>query len=197
VARPGLDPAPAAARRGDPPTILCVGSVTPRKDQRTLIAALARVVDRPWRAVVAGADDLDPACAAAVRAAAAPLGGRVRLLGALDDAALDAAYDGADLFALPSRYEGYGMVYAEAMMRALPVVAARNAAAEALIPETAGLLVPPGDDAAMAAALAALLDDPARARAMGDAGRAAALALPGWRETAAAAARALAPLARA
>ncbi|TVQ56191.1 MAG: glycosyltransferase [Rhodobacteraceae bacterium] len=182
VAAPGLDPAAPAAGDGDPPHILCVGSLSPRKAQDVLIAALTRIAAMPWRATLVGAA-LDPTFAAGLAKAAAPLGQRVTFLGALDAARLDAVYASADIFCLPSRYEGYGMVYAEAMARALPVVAARHATAEAILPAAAAALVPPGDAPALAEALAALLDDPDRRARMGAAGRAAAAQLPGWDET--------------
>ena len=184
VARPGLDRGPPAARRGDPPVILSVGTLTPRKDHATLIAALSRIADRPWLVVIAGDATRDPACAAALREAAAPLGDRVDFPGQLDSAALDRSYAGADVFCLPSRYEGYGMVYAEAMARGLPLVVVRNAAAEALVPHDAALMTPPGDAEALAAALAMVLDDRERADRMAEAARDAADAFPGWENAA-------------
>jgi glycosyltransferase involved in cell wall biosynthesis len=195
VAPPGLDRGPVAALAGDPPAILCVGSLTPRKAQHVLVDALARIAERRWRATLAGLADRDPAYAAEVAGAirATGLEGRVTLAGGLDRAALDAAYAGADLFCLPSTYEGYGMVYAEAMVRGLPVVAARHAASEEVV-GAAGLLTPPGDAAALAGALAGLLDAPERRRALAAAGRARAEAFPDWDVTARRVAAALAPL---
>jgi glycosyltransferase involved in cell wall biosynthesis len=185
IAPPGLDRGPVARLAGDPPGILCVGSLTPRKAQHVLVAALARLRERPWRAALVGLTDLDPAYAAdlATRIDAAGLSERIARHGGVDRASLDALYAGADLFCLPSAYEGYGMVYAEAMARGLPVIAARHAASEEVVGE-AGLLVAPGDTEALAGALAALLDDAERRRALGAAGLARAAAFPGWEETA-------------
>ncbi|MEC9435669.1 MAG: glycosyltransferase family 4 protein [Pseudomonadota bacterium] len=187
VAPPGIDPAPLAPRRGGregrPPLILGVGAISARKDWGTLVDALARIADRAWTCVIAGDAERDPstARALAVRIAETGLGPRIRLAGALDRAEIDALYLDADLFALPSRYEGYGMVIAEAMMRGLPV-AACEAVAE--VAGGAARLVPAGDDAALAGALAAILDDAAEADRMAAASRARALALPGWDRTA-------------
>ena len=196
VARPGLDRPPRSAG-STPPLILTVGAFTPRKDHATLLAALERIADLPWRARWIGADALDPGWTATLRArlAASPAAARVAMRGPGDGAALAAAYRAADLFALPSRHEGYGMVYAEAMAAGLPVVAADIAATRALVPPAAGRLVPPGDDAALADALRALLDDPTARLRAGQAALAAAEGFAGWDATASAVAAALAPLA--
>ena len=93
----------------------------------------------------------------------------LRLLGAVPDALLPGLYAGAELFALPSHYEGFGLPVLEAMAAGVPVVAADAAA----LPETAGgaaLLVPP-DGEAFRAALAALLGDAAERERLRAAGR--------------------------
>ena len=186
VAEPGLDPvafSPPVAE--DPPLILSVGSLIPRKGFDVLLEALARIGDLGWRAVLAGSErDVD--CAAALRARidAPDLCDRVALRGALDRGGIDALYRRAALFCLPSRHEGYGMVFAEAMAHGLPVVAADIAAAREVIPPAAGLRTPVDDPAALAEALRALLADPARRGRMGMAARAHARGLHGWDETA-------------
>jgi glycosyltransferase involved in cell wall biosynthesis len=195
VAPPGLD-RPAVGHSTvpkDTPLLLSVGSLTPRKGHDVLIAALARLADRPWRAVIAGAADRNAGWAETLeaQAEAAGLAGRLHFAGALDTAALAALYAEADLFCLPSRHEGYGMVFAEAMAHGLPVIAADIAAAREVIPPGAGLRVPKDDPAALADALAHLLDAPEAAQRMGEAGRTHAAALPGWPDTAATVAQVL------
>lgn len=190
VAPPGLEPAEPAPRRGDPPVILSVGALVPRKGHDILIAALHGLAELTWRAVVAG-PERDPGWAARLREMSAGLEGRLTLAGPQDAAGLDRLYAGADIFCLPSRHEGYGMVFAEAMMRGLPLVACRAGAVPELVPSQAGLLVPPDDPGALAAALSRLLRAPGDAAGMGAAGRAHALSLPGWAETAARVAHAL------
>ena len=77
-----------------------------------------------------------------------------------------------DLFALPSLWEGFGLVLLEAMAQARPVVAASSGAIPEIVAEgETGYLVPPSDALALASAIAAVAADPARARTLGEAGR--------------------------
>ena len=114
------------------------------------------------------ASDRGPDMAALLRGAG--LGARLRLLGYRDDVPdLMAA---ADIFALPSRFEGLPMSVIEAMLTGLPVVATNvRGPAEQVVPEATGLLVPAGDSSALAAALARLVADKALRARMGAAGR--------------------------
>jgi glycosyltransferase involved in cell wall biosynthesis len=93
-------------------------------------------------------------------------------------------YAGADVFALPSLYEGYGMVLAEAMARGLPVICTTGGAAANTVPDSAGLKVPPGDVEAMRAALARMLGDAALRQKIADASWRAGQSLPRWEDTA-------------
>ena len=100
----------------------------------------------------------------------AGLGDRLRLLGYRDD--VPELMAAADIFALPSRFEGLPMSVIEAMLSGLPVVAADvRGPAEQVVPEITGLLVPPGDASALAAALRRLTADPGLRARMGAAGR--------------------------
>lgn len=181
VAAPGLFRAARAPRIGAPPRILGVGTVSRRKGWDVLADALALMTDRDWTCTIVGPDDRDSAAAAALRAQIAALGlaPRMRLTGAMDAAGLNAAYQGADIFCLPSRYEGYGMVAAEAMAHGLPVVVSAAGALPEAVGD-AGLLVPPDDAPALAAALTGLLDNRAEADRRATASHARAQTLPGW-----------------
>ena len=184
VAPPGTDPAPPAARLGA--HILSLGSVTPRKGHDVLVAALNRIVDLPWRCTIAGSLDRAPATAAALRAqiAGAGLTDRIVLAGEVEDAG--ALYADADLFVLASRHEGFGMAYAEALMRGLPVIGTTAGAIPSVVPPEAGALVPPDDPEALASAMARLLADPAARGAASAAALRAAACLPRWEDTVAA-----------
>ena len=185
VALPGTDMAPDAPRRGDPPLILGVGTISARKGWDVLADALAAIAHLPWRAEIVGPRDREPQADAALVAQLCQRGlsHRVALRGALDAPALHAAYQSADLFCLPSRYEGFGMVAAEAMAHGLPVVTT-NAGALPEATDGAALLVAPDDAPALAGALAAVLADRARADKMAAASRERALRLPTWEEAA-------------
>lgn len=95
----------------------------------------------------------------------------IRFTGVLPHAELQRAFVQAQLFAMPSDGEGFGLVYLEAMRAARPCLAARGAAEEIVIDGVTGRIVPPRDRAALAAALVELLSDPDRCTAMGLAGR--------------------------
>lgn len=188
VAEPGVDPAVRAEGSGDGELVLlAVGSIVPRKAYDVLVAALAMLKHKPWRLTIIGAPDRAPETCAALRAqiAASGLQHRIVLAGAVDDAALARAYHHADLFVMPSLYEGYGMVLTEALARGLPILCTTGGAAAETVPDGAGRKVAPGDASALAKALADLIDDAGARRRMADAAWAAAVGLPRWRDTAA------------
>ena len=159
--------------------LLCVATLTPRKDHRTLLRALARLRDLRWTSLCVGSTTRDPACAAGVRAdiRGLGLGRRIRLAGETDTAGLARHYRAASVFALASRHEGYGMAFAEALVHGLPVAAVRAGAVPLVVPSRAGLLVRPADPAALAGALRRLLGPAGRRYAR----NASALRFPDWR----------------
>jgi glycosyltransferase involved in cell wall biosynthesis len=104
----------------------------------------------------------------------AGLGERLRMLGYRED--IPAILAASDIFVLPSRFEGLPMSVIEAMLTGLPVIAAAvRGPREQVVEGVTGLLVPPGDAAALGQALARLAADPALRTSMGEAGRARAL----------------------
>src|SRR5690554_5732964 len=155
----------------DAPLIGYFGRLIEQKGVDVLIEAFARVRREHGRArlVIVGDGDLRPALEEQARVAG--VGDAVHFAGWVADAAR--LMPGCDIIAMPSRWEGFGLVALEAMAAARPLVASRvSALPEIVVDLETGLLVPPGDPAALAEAIAGLLADPAWAQAMGQAGRA-------------------------
>jgi glycosyltransferase involved in cell wall biosynthesis len=183
VVEPGTDAAPQARGSGGPDVeLLCVASLVPRKGHDVLLRALAPLADEAWHLTCVGGLDHDPGWTATIRAQVHTLGldDRVSLIGALGRSELDRRYDRADVFVLPTWYEGYGMAVAEALARGLPVVSTATGAIGDLVGDAAGRLVPAGDAAALSAALAPLLRDAALRARLGAGAREAWGRMPSW-----------------
>ncbi len=180
VVPPGTERGPPAPGGGRPPVILAVGSLTPRKGYDILVEALASLADLDWHCRIVGSRERDPAFAARIAAAIEDRGlsDRVVLLGEAVDPRAEMAR--ADLFALATRHEGYGMVFAEAMTQGLPVVSCAAGAVPEVVPGTAGILVPPDDGPAFGAALRRLLTDESELRAKAAGALEAGTRLPDW-----------------
>ncbi len=174
----------AAIRRrhglGEAPVVVCVSRLVARKGQDVLVQGWSEVLARhpSARLLLVGSGPDEAALRRAV--AARGLEGSVVLTGAVDAAELPAHYAAGDVFAMPCRtrragldVEGLGMVFLEAAACGLPVIAGTSGGAPEAVQEgVTGHVVDPRSPSAVAAALSGLLDDPARARAMGAAGRA-------------------------
>lgn len=186
VAEPGTDPALRASGTGMPLQLLAVGAVSKRKAYDVLVNALEPLAGLDWRLAIAGATDRAPDVAAALKGqiGASPLSQRINLAGMVVPATLERFYDSADLFIMPSLYEGYGMVLAEAMARGIPIICTTGGAAAETVPDAAALKVPPGDVAALTDALRTTLTNKKLRRRMADASWEAGRCLPTWSETA-------------
>ena len=183
VARPGNDPVRRArGSRDGMPHLLSVGAVVPRKGFDVLVAALATLIDLPWRLTIAGDLTRDSTAAVRLRSEIARHGltDRIAVLGAVSPERLAALYDGADLFVLASYFEGYGMAYSEALAHGLPVIGTRAGATTETVPHEAGLLVMPGDAATLAEALRRVLGDSDLRLRLAGAALVAARQLPTW-----------------
>ncbi|NBE06626.1 glycosyltransferase family 4 protein [Paragemmobacter ruber] len=183
---PGLDRVTVAVQeKATPPLILSVGLLHPRKGHDVLIDALARLPDLNWQAVIAGTP-WDAGYVAQLERQIAEWGltERVRLAQGIGMAERDQLYARASVFALATRYEGYGIVFAEALAQGLPIVSCRTGAVPDTVPRGAGLLVAADDAGAFAGALRSLLSDEARRATMAAAARRAGEALPGWDDVA-------------
>jgi glycosyltransferase involved in cell wall biosynthesis len=200
VARPGVDRIDAQARpvRG---RLICVGVLGRHKGQDLLVEALAELADRDWHCVLAGSLDRDPDFVGQLRTRLTRLryDHRVRFSGVLTGAALSHAYSTADLLVAPSRSETYGMTVTEALAHGLPVIAADVGGLPEALGATAdgtrpGQLIPPGDPAALAAALAGWLGDEPHRERLRTAARGRRSTLRGWEHTTQEIANALAAL---
>ena len=154
------------------PLLLAVGMMRPGDklaSYRVLADALATLRDLDWQLLIVG----DGPARAEVEAAFAAFGGRVRFAGRMAAARLPAIYAAADTYVWPAVREAYGMAILEAQAAGLACVAGRVGGVGDIVREgETGLLSPEGDADSFARDLRALLADPARRAAMGEAGRA-------------------------
>jgi glycosyltransferase involved in cell wall biosynthesis len=172
---PGLPSEVTPAEAGIPdnaPLALAIGRLIEQKDHATLLRAFARVHDRQPEARLAILGEGPLRARTELLARELGLGDVVVLPGRLETRDW---LERADVFAHSSRWEGFGIVLLEAMLAGLPIAATRvSAVPEIVVDGETGVLVEPGDVPSLAAALEQLLADPARARELGEAGRARA-----------------------
>jgi glycosyltransferase involved in cell wall biosynthesis len=183
VVVPGTDEAQVAPGSRDGITrLLCVATLTPRKGHDLLIDALAPLASLPWMLTCVGSLTRGAETVVELRQRINRHGleEKVILAGELTGNALESTYQSADLFVLATRHEGYGMVVAEALARGIPVISTRTGAIPELVGANAGLLVAPGDGAALHDALEKVLRDPALLASLREGARAARDALPRW-----------------
>jgi glycosyltransferase involved in cell wall biosynthesis len=170
---PALDDAAAAlrARHGHQPLILFIGKLRHYKGVDVLIEAM-RLLDpqQPGHLLIVGSGMLEQA--AKRQAAEAGIGARTTFLGELSDADKLVALHAADLFVLPStnRAEAFGIVLLEAMACGLPLISTELGTGTSYVNQdgVSGLVIPPRDPAALAAALTRLLGDAALRQRLGD-----------------------------
>jgi phosphatidylinositol alpha-1,6-mannosyltransferase len=181
VYHPGVDGRPVRDRHGlgDAPVCVCVSRLVPRKGQDVLIRAWPSVLARvpAARLLLVGGGSYERRLRRL--AAASPAADRIVLTGEVPWADLPAHYAAGDVFAMPCRtrwlgldLEALGVVFLEAAATGLPVVAGRSGGApETVEAGVTGLVVDGRKAGEVGAAVAGLLADPARARAMGATGR--------------------------
>jgi len=162
--RLGRDEIEQRASESGPLRVLFVGSLIPRKELHTLIAALARLPNDTWSLTVVGSLETDPAYSRRIVRDIETFGlrERITLLGSMPLDRLMEHYARSHVLAVPSSYEGFGIVYLEGMGFGLPAIASTTGAAHEIIThDTDGFLVNPGD----AETLSKLIDTLGRDRA--------------------------------
>ncbi len=185
VHRPGAPESPGSRRQGagrGEVRLLCVAHLSPRKAQLDLVDALARLDGGGWTCELVGSVDRNPDYASRVRARIAGLGltGRIRLAGELSGPELTRAFAQADLFVLPSHYEGYGMVIDEALAHGLPVISSDGGALAATANRPGCVTYAAGDSEALARLVSERLQDRALLLGQQAAARESASALRSW-----------------
>lgn len=193
VVRPGHDRVVSSRGQSETISLLAVGSLVPRKGYDVLVAALAMLKDMNWALTIAGdrTRNAETAKQLEQQISVCGLGGRIVLTGAVSDDKLAELYSGASVFVLASRFEGYGMALADATAYGLPVVATNAGAIPEAVPDGAGILVPPDDAAALAAALRRVIGDRRERDSLAAHARTASSHLPTWRDQAMLFARAI------
>lgn len=181
---PEVDADESRRRARSGPLELCfLGTLVERKGLDILVEGLART-DVDWRLTVVGDPAADPEYVTTVRRRIGRLGvdDRVQFAGRLDDTALTARLRAADVLALPSRYEPFGIAYLEGMsFGCVPLATTEGGASEFVTDGVSGMVVPP-EPAAVAAALDAL-SDRNRLERMQGAARRAYERQPTWAES--------------
>jgi len=152
----------ARAHEPGPLRVLFLGNVIPRKGLHTLLGALALLPREAWQLTVAGSLEVDAAYVRQIRdqITAAGLNSRIEFTGPLDEEDLAARLARSHVLAVPSSYEGFGIVYLEGMAFGLPALASTaGGAVEIITSGRDGFLVPPGGINTLAGHLRTLADD--------------------------------------
>ena len=166
-----------------PLKILFIGNVIPRKGLHELISALGRLPRQRWRLTVVGSLAADTAFTRRIRhlIAGGGLGEQVELMGSVDDKNLTDLLKVHHCLAVPSFYEGFGIVYLEAMAFGLPIIASTSGAVPEIIDDgREGFLVAPGDKLAIADCMGLLIRNRNLLAVMSLRARKRYLAHPSW-----------------
>lgn len=175
----------SSEHRTCPVQLLSVGSVIPRKAFHILVQALEPLKSLSWTLTIAGDVTRDAPAYEHLQEVIrrCSLADRVHVLGAVSSSELQNLYAKSDVFVLASLYEGYGMVFAEAMANGLPIVATTGGAIADTVPKGAGVLVEPGQVAALSDAIRSLIQNDDYRSLLAQGARSAAQQQPTWDES--------------
>ncbi len=174
------------SRQEGPLRILFVGSWIPRKELHTLVLALAELNSENWLLNIVGDQNADKKYSAYIHKLIEEAGvsERISIDGALERSELMSRYNNAHLLAVPSSYEGFGIVYLEGMGHGLPAIASNTGAARETVNHgVTGFLVNPGDAHELAGYIEILMNDRDKLAKMGIAGLKRYASHPTWEET--------------
>lgn len=192
VVLPGTDrraslqiPTVTSEQTSRPVQLLSVGAVIPRKAFHILVEALQPLKSLSWTLSIAGDVTRDAPAFAHLQEVICrcSLQDRVHVLGSVSDLELQNLYATSDVFVLASLYEGYGMVFAEAMANGLPIVATTGGATADTVPTQAGVLVEPGHVAGLSDAIRSLVENDDYRMVLAQGARSAAQHQPTWEES--------------
>jgi glycosyltransferase involved in cell wall biosynthesis len=189
VAYPGCDLMARRPDSGREPSesflkLLFVGILIPRKGVHLLLDALAELTRYAWQLRIVGDETLDARYVASLREKSLKLGNRAQLLGRVSREELSQIYLDSDLLVLPSYFEGYGIVAAEAVLHLLPVIASSIGGIPEIIRDgREGILLPPGDRSALRQTLQDFFEHPEHLHPLIEGCALRHPSLPKWDET--------------
>lgn len=185
IALPGNDPKQFVIKNCRIPSLLVVGSLIRRKGYDILAEALGSLKELSWRLTIAGDRKMDPSVTSAFDAKLLSIGlwDRITMMGGVSEDHLNDLYKEADIFVLPSRFESYGMAYAEAIAYGLPVIGTTACGLPKKFLE-GSILITPNDIKALTDALRCLIINNVERERLAAASRKAAKLLPTWRQSA-------------
>lgn len=165
--------------------LLSVGAVIPRKGFHVLVEALHPLKSLSWTLTIAGDVTRDAHAFAHLKEVIrrCSLEDRIHVLGAVSTLELQELYTSSDVFVLASLYEGYGMVFAEAIANGLPIVATTGGATADTVPKRAGMLVEPGNVASLSDAIRLLVESAELRSVLAQGARLTAQQQPTWEES--------------
>ncbi len=185
IALPGTE-LPSQRRKASegPLRLLSIGTVTQRKGYDLLFGALSQLKETDWHLDVVGGLEADPGCVAALKEQikSLELTGRVTFHGTVPQEKLSDYYCSADVFVLASRYEGYGMAYAEALAHGLPVIGSGAGAVKDTLSVGGAIYCGVEDVQALTAALTTIMSDAEARQSLATEARQAAHSLPSWED---------------